>query len=1073
MALNLFTSNRMEVLVDALRTVTESRRLHSPFDKEVIVVQSRGMQRWLSMELAARFGVWANGHYPFPNAMVSEMFERIGLDHPDTSSFSKEVMTWKIIRLLPGMIDNNAFTPLRTYLTDDPDGLKRFQLAAKIADTFDQYTLYRPDLLAGWERKPDASPMEWQAILWRMLVAEAAGKHRGSLKDEFCLKLRTGQNSLASFPERISLFGVSYLPQFYLDMLSAVAKIIDVNLFLLSPTREYWGDIVSKKALVKMPVSERLLRTEGNPLLASLGTVGRDFSEMVLALSEEAVVQEEPYYDPGEETLLHALQSDILNLSGTGEYGTLREIDPGDRSLQVHSCHNPMREIEVLHDNLLFMLEMLPELTPRDILVMMTDVETYSPYISTVFGRAGEGIPALPYSIADRKFMNEGGIALSVMKLLDLQGSRMTAPELFDLISMPPVSRRFQLDDEGLKSIRGWIEATRIRWGMDESDRSERDLPFYRQNSWRAGLDRLLLGYAMQDEGVLFDGILPYDEMEGGVVEHLGKFAEFIESVDKLIKEIDRPRTLALWQEFFLAMLDGFITPDDDSEREMTAMYGVVSRIGQIAGDARFEGEVFPSVMLSWLRSNLEEEAHGLGFMTGGITFCSMLPMRSIPFRVVAMAGMNDGAFPRQDRSPGFDLIAREPRRGDRSKRSEDRYLFLETILSARDVLYISYLGQSIRDNSEKPPSVLVSELLDAVRRGFVIPENGTPEERLVVKHRLQAFHPAYFTEGDTPLFSYSRENFRALSGSDNIKSSSRFFIDAPISQPPEELKTVSLERLMRFYDNPSAYFLTERLGIRFGASVMPLEDREPFAVEGLDGYFMKQEMLDVELQGGDCGMLFPLFRSRGILPPSRHGERVFRMMLDDVKKFARVVMEKRGCDTPLLPLDTDLQLGGFRLTGQLDRLTTSCRMQVRCATMKPKDQIRSWIAHLVLNAAAPAGYPSETLLVMLDKAKRYGALDDAPCHLERLLRYYWEGLTEPLPFFPKASLAWAGKNGEEDEKRFNAALGVWQDSYNTAGEGADPAIERCFGAEPPFDKRFRTIADELLLPMIEHGGKA
>jgi exodeoxyribonuclease V gamma subunit len=1073
MALNLFTSNRMEVLVDALGTVFESRRLHSPFDKEVIVVQSRGMQRWLSMELAARFGVWANGHYPFPNALVSELFERLGLDHPDSSSFSKEVMTWKIIRLLPELVDIGVFTPLRTYLADDRDGLKCFQLAAKIADTFDQYTLFRPDLLAGWEGKPDADLMEWQAVLWRKLVAEAAGKHRGRLKDEFCRKLGTVRHSSALFPERISLFGVSYLPQFYLDMLSAVAKIIDVNLFFLSPTREYWGDIVSKRALVKMPDSERSLRTEGNPLLASLGTVGRDFSEMVLDLSEEAVVQEEPYYEPGEETLLHALQSDIFTLSGTGEDGVLRELDPGDRSVQVHSCHSPMREIEVLHDNLLFMLDTFPALTPRDILVMMTDVETYSPYISTVFGRADEGVPVLPYSIADRKFMNEGGVALSVMKLLDLQGSRMTAPELFDLLSMPPVSRRFQLDDEGLDAIRGWIEGTRIRWGMDESDRIERELPPYSENSWRAGLDRLLLGYAMQDEGVLFDGILPYDEMEGSVVEHLGKFAEFVDWVDKLIKEIDRSRTLALWQDFFLAMLDGFILVDVGSERELTAIYGVVNRIAQIAGDARFEGEVYPAVMLSWLRSNLEEEEHGLGFMTGGITFCSMLPMRSIPFRVVAMVGMNDGAFPRQDRSPGFDLIAREPRRGDRSKRSEDRYLFLETILSARDVFYISYLGQSIRDNSEIPPSVLVSELLDAVGRGFLIPDNGTPEEHLVVRHRLQAFHPAYFTESDTRLFSYSRENSRALAVTASAKSRVRSFIDAPISQPPEELRTVPIERLLRFYDNPAAYFLTERLGIRFGASVTPLEEREPFSVEGLDGYFMKQELLEVELQDGDAEKLLPLFRSRGILPPSQHGERVFRMMLDEVRKFARVVMEKTGCDNPLAPLDTELQLGGFRLTGRLDRLTTTCRVQVRCATMKPKDQIRSWITHLVLNAAAPEGYPSETLLVMLDKSKRYSALDNAALHLERLLRYYWEGLAEPLPFFPKASLAWAGKYGEESEKRLNAALGVWADGYNTAGEGADPAIERCFGAEPPFNERFSTIADELLLPMIEHGGKA
>jgi exodeoxyribonuclease V gamma subunit len=1069
MALNLFTSNRMEVLV-ALLGNTLDKRSSSPFQKEMIVVQSKGMQRWLSMALASRFGVWANGYFPFPNAMVSELFEGLGLEHPDSSAFSKEVMSWKIIRLLPDMIAFDAFMPLRTYLADDRDGLKCFQLAGKIADTFDQYTLYRSDMLAAWEAEADTE--EWQAMLWRKLVAEAEGKHRGSLKSEFCQKQRTPGHAMARFPERISLFGISYLPQFYLDILSTAASDIEVNIFFLSPTREYWGDIVSKRALARMSSEEKTLRTEGNPLLASLGTIGRDFSEMLLELSEEALVQEERYDEPGNGTLLHALQSDILNLQGTGDEVVLREVDPRDRSLQVHSCHTPLREIEVLHDNLLLLLETLPDLRPRDILVMMTDIETYSPYISTVFGRIGEGVPVIPYSIADRNFISEGGIASSVIKLLDLYGSRMTASALFDLLSSSPVCRRFQIDEQGLETIRRWIEESRIRWGMDESSRHERDLPAYRENSWRAGLDRLLLGYAMPDEGRLFEGILPFDDMEGESVELLGKFADFIDAVDQFAKTIQSARTPALWRDFFAAMLDSFITVDEVSERELTAIHGVLSSISQITEDARFEGEVSPSVMLSWLRLHIEEEAHGLGFMTGGITFCSMLPMRSIPFRVVAMAGMNDGAFPRQDRSPGFDLIAREPRKGDRSKRSEDRYLFLETILSARDVLYLSYVGQSIRDNSEIPPSVVVSELLDALRRGFVMADEGTLEAHLVVKHRLQAFHPAYFTEGAT-LFSYSRENFRALAARSTVRTGELPFVPEPLSQPPEAYKTVSLDRLLRFYDNPAAYFLAERLQIRFNSSIMPLEEREPFDIEGLDGYAMKQEMLNEELQGGDTESLLPLFRSRGLLPPAQYGDRLFMKVLDNVRSFAAVVREKTEASVALSPIDFDLQLGTFRLTGRLEHISTLFRTQVRCATIKPKDQIRCWIAHLALNVLAEEGYPRQSLLMMQDRVNVYSPLDNAAFHLERLLDYYWQGLSEPLPFFPGASLGWAMKYGQEEDKRLKAALAAWEDGFNIAGEGADAAVKRCFGSEPPFGECFRTIADELLLPMIEHGGRA
>jgi len=1071
MPLNLYTSNRMEVLVAALGD-TLGKPLTSALQSEMIVLQSRGMQRWLSMELASRFGVWANGHYPFPNAMVTGLFECMQLDQPDSSSFSKEVMTWKIIRLLGEMTELEVFRPLQTYLADDRNGLKCFQLAGKIADTFDQYTLFRSDLLAGWEVMEDSGAGEWQAVLWRKLVDEASGKHRGSLKDEFCRKIRSRQGHVARFPERIAFFGISSLPGFYLEMLSAVSEIVDVNLFILSPTKEYWGDIVSRRRVAGMPAAEKALHTEGNPLLASLGTIGRDFSGMVLELNDDAVVEEELYVDPGEDSLLHLVQSDMLNLADAGSDGVRRKVDAVDRSVQIHSCHSPLREIEVLHDNLLFMLDELPGLKPRDILVMLTDVEAYSSYISTVFGRSGEGVPALPYTIADRTFLNEGEIASSMLKLLDIEGSRMTAPQLFDLLSTPPVSRRFNLEESGLETIREWIEETNIRWGINESDREARDLPAYRENSWRAGLDRLLLGCAMPESGELFAGILPCEDMEGGVIELLGILAGFIDSIERLAIRIRSARTLEEWQEFFLAMLNEFIKADEESERELAAIHGVVNTISDFGPKSRFTGEVQPAVMLSWMRMNLEQEEHGLGFMTGAITFCSMLPMRSIPFRVIAMLGMNDGAFPRQDRSPGFDLIAREPRRGDRSKRSEDRYLFLETLLSARDRLYLSYVGQSVRDNSEIPPSVLISELLDAIERGFLFSGNERAEKRLVVRHRLQAFNAAYFTKG-SPLFSYSRENFQALAGFASAGSSSVPFIDEPIEVLSEEHKTVSLDRLIRFYDNPAAFFLSERLGIRFGGSIKPLEEREPFSVGGLDGYYMKQELLDEELQGGNPERLLPIFRARGLLPPARNGEMVFRKMVDEVKAFGGVVRQKTGGGAPLAPLNAELQLGTFRLTGSLERLSASCRMQVRCASMKPRDQIRSWIEHLVLNVIAPEGYPHESVLVMQDKAKRYRSVQDAPLLLERVLDYFWEGQREPLPFFPGASLAWAGKYGEDDAIRFEAADTAWSAGYLSSGEGADPAIQRCFGSEPPFTDRFGTIADELLLPMLASGERA
>ena len=532
MPLNIYTSNRMENLVSALAGVVREP-LASPLAPEVIVVQSKGMQRWVAMELAKHFGIWANGNYLFPNSMVWRLFSLVLPEIPDAALFSPELLTWKIIGLLPGFLDRDEFSPLQHYLAGDRDGLKCFQLAERIADTFDQYTIFRPDMLMGWEASKDpGSEGVWQAILWRELVKGSKGLHRGRLKEEFCRRMMTGAPIDSEMPERITLFGISYLPKYHMEILTAIVRVTEVNLFLLSPSVEYWADIISPKAKARLTAKAGALRIEGNPLLASLGKLGRDFSDMVIEIGDVAAAQQDLYEDPGGASLLQDIQTDILNLSGTGEEMEKRPIDQDDLSIQIHSCHSPMREIEVLYDNILALLEKGDGLAPRDIVVMTPDIETYAPYISTVFDGSQDASLKIPYSIADRRLKNEGQIAAVLLKLLGLPGSRLTVIQVFDILASTPVRRRFDLDDEELEIIREWIEETSVRWGIDEQSRSRLGLPGYRENSWWAGLDRLLLGYAMPDEeGRLFNGKLPYDEIEGSSTQTLGKLVEYINRV--------------------------------------------------------------------------------------------------------------------------------------------------------------------------------------------------------------------------------------------------------------------------------------------------------------------------------------------------------------------------------------------------------------------------------------------------------------------------------------------------------------------------------------------------------------
>ena len=170
----------------------------------------------------------------------------------------------------------------------------------------------------------------------------------------------------------------------------------------------------------------------------------------------------------------------------------------------------------------------------------------------------------------------------------------------------------------------------------------------------------------------------------------------------------------------------------------------------------------------------------------------------------------------------------------------------------------------------------------------------------------------------------------------------------------------------------------------------------------------------------------------------------------------------------PLAPLEIDVQVGEFRLTGKLDRLWPQHLLHYRCARMKVKDQMRSWIEHLILNTVAQPGYPLETTLVMVDDIKHFTRSPEAAGHLEKLMKHYREGTTKPLHFFPRSSMAYASKESLDDARK------IWRDSaFNpNPGEGSEPAIRRCFGSEEPFDDEFCMLAVRLLRPMIENSAE-
>ena len=1084
---HIYFSNLLEVLVSELAQVVSSPPL-PPLQKEIIVVQSKGMERWLVQQLGARFGIWANGAFPFPNAMIQELFGAALGGLPTENPFTPELLAWRIQRLLPGHLSRPGFESLRHYGADDRHGLKLAQLCYRVADLFDQYTIHRPEMVLRWEQGEES---HWQAQLWRAVVAETGVGHRASVRQQFFERVRETAVTPSSLPARISIFGISALPAFHIDVFAAVGQFIDVHLFLMNPSQEFWADIVSEKQQAKRRQRERRQMQlafpanpyfeTGHPLLASLGRRGRDFSALLLDRGEG---QEWSHYeDPGDETLLACLQSDILNLRHRGRDGFRKTIEAADTSLQIHSCHSPMREMEVLHDQMLALFDADPELRPNDILVMTPDIEAYAPYISAVFAGEHPQQGRIPFSISDRSELGSNSAVRAFFKLLELGASRLPAPAVMDLLDIPLVQRRFDIRPEERGLLRRWVEETRIRWGIDSDDRVRQGVPPFEENSWKAGLDRLLLGYALpSDDAALFAGILPFNDVEGSGSQALGRFLEFAKALFAMARDLQRPRTLSEWSENLIEWMSRFLASDEDAEQEFQVLRVGLKHLAEVQRLSGFETPVELEVARYALEARLTPGEAAVGFLTGGVTFCAMLPMRSIPFKVIALVGMGSKALPRTRRPAGFDLIASHPRPGDRSAREEDRYLFLEALLSAREKLTISYVGQSIKDNSEIPPSVVVSELIEAVEQGFTPgPRGGDILDHICIRHRLQAFSPSYF-EGRPGLFSYSEENLNALKARQAgqsregevsaplTKSVSAPFVSASIGEPPEEFRNVDLQELRRFYRNPTGYFLKHRLGLRLDEDKESAEGREPFAIHALDSYGLEQELVARKLAGKELADAYPAARSRGLLPAGAAGELVFQDAVASVEAFTSSLVPLIQGEQ-LTPVDFDFRTAGFRVTGRVGNIWPRHHLRYRCAAVKAKDRLDIWIDHLLLQSTRIPGYPNRSVLLAKEAGWSFRPVANVSEIFNQLLNYYWEGLREPLPFFPQSAHAFAERRhqGRKEEDALYAARKAWEGDRQSRGEVDDPYCQLNWGKVDALDERFTTLALAIFGPLLEH----
>lgn len=1111
--LHLHFANRLETLTALLLARLGAEPLGDVFAPSQIVVPSAALRRHLTLAAADAHGICANVEFPFLAQWLWRQIGRVVPGIAAESPFAAAVMAWRVYAAFGDAGFTAPHPRLAAYLAQ-ADDVMRLDLARRAAGLLEQYVTYRPDWLAAWRegRRADLGTDDtgaradeaWQAALWRRIAGEV-NLADADPAERLVDALAQGGETLArssGLPAQAHVFALPAIAPLHIGLLQQLGRWIDLHVYVLNPCREYWFEVVDRRRLSHLAARGHdpalALHEEGNHLLAAWGRQTQAQIDGLVQAGGESLVDDAWFAPHPGSTLLAGVQNAILDLT---------ELPPAsataDRSIEVHACHSLTRQLEVLHDQLLalFADPAWAGLRPSDVLVVTPDLDAAAPLIDAVFGTAPPD-RRLPFDITGRPRSRINPCARALLDLLSLAGSRWQATAVYGLLQQPVVARRFGLDAAALDLVHDWLQDAGYRWAFDGAHRASFGVPADARHTLDDGLARLFLGYALPAQATApFAGRLPAGDVEGSEADVLGALARFVAALSQLQRDAQVPQAPDAWRARLQQALATFLQPADDELEDLREVQQALATLADAmrqGGLAADDAAPLPlAVLRSALEQALDEPARG-GVPTGRITFSSMSSLRALPYRVVCAIGLDDGAFPTAAREAEFDLMAWRPRRGDRQRRTDERNLFLDLLLSARDRLLLAYTGRSVRDNAMLPPSVLVAELLDTLAPALVADEAQADDPGalakaralLVVEHPLQPFSPqAFEADADPRLRSFHREYAEALkhreplaeavgSGAASIPTEDDGddaapalpappFFTVPLAAADEAWRTVSIEQLAEFFRNPSRYLLRRRLGIDLPRAADELQDDEPFVADYAGRRTLSQRLLPPLLAGADAAALQALAEAGNEYPPGTLGRRQLQAELAQLAGFAAEVREATGA-TPLpahhaaLALQVDGQ--PWQLLGSFAELRPQGLARWRYEDTRATDYLDAWLPHLLLNAQPAAGVQPHTRWWSRNGRFALRPVADAAARLQALVALYAEGLRQPLHFFPKTAWAHAASGGNRGKVE-----SAWHSTpQQPFGEDRDPAYRLALrGRADPLDDAFAAAADAVFTPLI------
>ena len=1078
MSFHFISSNHIPILMHAMSEQLKANPLAQPLTPELILVPSQGMERWLNLKLADAMGISCNMDYPMP---ASWIWQHIASNQGRRDALSRESSAWMIFHALPELLPRDAFAPLRCYLEDDADELKRWQLADRIADTFDRYQYYRPDLIRRWCQGEESN---WQAQLWRILLEQVGNDaHRVAMMDAWQIALRDKKpDVLNALPQRISMFCISNLPPLLLQLFQQLAEHIDIYFYHNTPTSAYWADLHSKKSEAKKRLeepNEDVYYPLGHELLTSWGRQGQIFQDLLLKHESLHTIEYEAYCDSFAEHQLAGIQQDICN--------TIRTETPettADGSMSVHICHSPLRECQVLHDSLLHYCAQDKTLKLEDILVMVPDINTYAPYLHSVFAEQADR-PHLAYHISDVAIAEEHPVIHTFLQLLKLPDARFTRSDIESMLHIKEVCQHFSIDPVAdAETIHRLLDTLNVRWGLDAEHRDALGLPAHDEHTWKQAKQRFLTGYAMSGDADVWQDIAPID-ITGNEASLMAQYWSILNLMAAWRSKLAASRTAEQWELDLSQMMQDFF--GDIAEHD--ALIAIQESLAQLAEHAG--ADAIPRSLLCYLlQQKLNSSEVSNRYFAGGIQMCGFRPMRSVPFRVVCLLGMQDSDIPRREYPLSFDKMGDKWQAGDPSKAEQDRYLMLETLLAAQDTLYISYTGRSIRDNSDIQPSILVHELLDEVAGKYGEEVRNSMQHT----HPLQAFSSDNFTEQQPSYDAYWHQVAQCTQQRTAPRTNAWPQHALNTIDTPQE---IGLSQLIRFAKHPVKFFVQHSLEVYFHEDDALCDD-EPFELNGLEAWSMKYRYIQADLEQEDAPDA--RMHAEGLLPHGVAGAATLEVQQEAVQplieQLHKHISTQGFTATPqIVAVSIPHQNTTIKLVGRVERYQSGLGLlHVTPSSLKGKYLLACWLEHLALCAAGIMQPHEQSILLCSDKKEGFNEQCFAylePQHaitmLASYIASYIEGLQRPLPIFENASYHYMYRlnhpkprdiPSQQEQYAMSDAHTAWEgNSFTNQPGDKDDAyvafIMRHVDAAPIEEDDFITWAETFYAPIHQHGASA